>query len=58
MFRKYEVAAIQAGSRNGGQAGNVNPQPAVRRVKGGYRFRWLIRAETDVIATAMPLRAR
>jgi hypothetical protein len=48
MSRKSEVAGIAAGSRNDGQAGNVNPEREVRRVKGGYKFRWLVREERDV----------
>jgi len=58
MLRKYEVAGMPAGSRNDSQAGNGNSQREVRRVKGGYRFRWLIREERDVIAPARLSRAR
>jgi hypothetical protein len=57
MFRKYEVSGMPA-SRNDGQAGNVNPQREVRRVRGGYKFRWLVREERDVIAPARSSRAR
>jgi hypothetical protein len=49
MLRKYEVAGMPADSRNGGQAENVNPEREIRRVKGGYKFRWLIRDERDVV---------
>jgi hypothetical protein len=58
MFRKYEVSGMPASSRNDGQAGNVNPQREVRRVRGGYKFRWLVREERDVIAPARSSRAR
>jgi hypothetical protein len=48
MFRKSEVAAMAAGSRYDDQAENVHPEREVRRVKGGYKFRWLIREETEL----------
>ena len=48
MLRKYEVAGIPANSRNGDQVQNVNPEHEVRRVKGGYKFRWLIRDEQEI----------
>jgi hypothetical protein len=43
MFRKSEVAGTPADSRHDGETENVNAQREVRRVKGGYKFRWLIR---------------
>jgi hypothetical protein len=48
MLRKSEVTGVSTGGRNDGHGEHLDPLRQVRRVKGGYKFRWLIRQEIDV----------
>jgi len=45
MLKKSSVPADLAARRETIACDQFDPKPEFRRVKGGYKFRWLIRVE-------------